>query len=161
MLRTLTLLAVVACGDKDTDTNTDTDTDTDTNTTEGVELSDFIYVTEAPVGELSCYAGESGVLGHEVDSASWLTQNVDTSLVATVSVSGEVIDFESDDPVEEGFVDVFFGNTLSGESDSSGVSAADGSVSLDVQVCAPYSYRVYTDPALDETKVTIEKNTVD
>jgi hypothetical protein len=160
MFRSVTLLALIACGDKDTDTDTQTDTDTDT-TTDSVALSDYIYVTEAPVGELACFAGESGVEGHEIDNSVWLVQDVDPSLITIVSVSGEVIDFETDDPVEEGFLDVFFGNSLSGSSDASGTSAVDGSVSLDLQVCSPYTYRVYTDPALDETKVTIEKNTVE
>jgi hypothetical protein len=160
MFRNVTLLALIACGDKDTDTETQTDTDTD-SASDSVALSDYVYVTEEPVGELACFSGDSGVMGHELDDSVWLEQNVDSSLVTTVSVSGGVIDFETDDPVEEGFLDVFFSNSLAGTADSSATSSVDGSVSLDLQVCSPYTYRVYTDPALDETKVTIEKNSVE
>jgi hypothetical protein len=154
------LLMFLACGEKDATEETTTE-DTETTETEGVALSDFIYVTEAATGDDSCFAGESGVLGYEIASSSWNAQDVATSSVTTISLDAEVIDFESDDPVEEAFVDIFWSNTVSGTSDSSDVSAEDGSASIEVEACSPFSYRVYTDPALEETKVTIEANTVE
>ena len=154
------LLMFLACGEKDT-TDTTTTEDTATTTTDGVALSDFIYVTEAATGDDSCFAGEAGVLGSDIAFSSWNTQDVNTDLVATISLDAEVIDFESDDPVEEATVDIFWSNTVSGVSDSSDISAEDGSVSIEAESCSPFSYRVYTDPALEETKVTIEANTVE
>mgnify|MGYP000948633263 CR=1 FL=1 len=94
------ILMFLACGEKDTTEETIT-ADTATTETEGVALSDFIYVTEAATGDDSCFTGESGVLGYEIASSSWNTQDVDTSLVATISLDAEVIDFESDDPNDE------------------------------------------------------------
>lgn len=154
------LLMFLACGEKDT-TDTTTTEDTATTTTDGVALSDFIYVTEAATGDDSCFAGEAGVLGSDIAFSSWNTQDVNIDLVATISLDAEVIDFESDDPVEEATVDIFWSNTVSGVSDSSDISAEDGSVSIEAESCSPFSYRVYTDPALEETKVTIEANTVE
>jgi len=153
------LIMLLACGEEKTTAET-TDTGTDTTET-GTTLSDFVYLTEASNGDFSCFAGETGVVGSDIADSAWNTQSVDSSLVEVISVGAEVIDFESDDPVEEAFVDVFFSNTISGEADSSGVSESDGSVTVDIQTCSPFSYRVYTDPAAEETKITIEANTVE
>ena len=132
-------------------------TDTDTTTETGVALSDFIYVTEASNGDDSCFAGESGILGQDIASSTWNPQDVDTSLVEVITLDAAVVDFESDDPVEEAFVDVFWSNTTQGEPNSTGVSEANGAVTIQVEACAPFTYRVYTDPALEETGVPLRQ----
>lgn len=152
------LVLLLACGEKE---STTTEEDTATETTDTVSLDDFIYVTETATGDDACFAGETGVLGHEIDQAVWNIQNVDSSLVETITVEGQVVDFESDESVAEAFVDIFWSNTVDSSSDSTGVSDDGGLVDVDIQTCSPFSYRVYTDPAWDETKVTIEANTVE
>ena len=73
----------------------------------------------------------------------------------------EVIDFQSDDAVEEAMVEVFRSNSITGVPDNSGISDSAGEIAFLMETCSPYTYRVYTDPALYETKVTIENNKVE
>ena len=152
------LSGLLACGDKAQDT--DAGTDTDTVVDDGVTQDDFIYVSEEPVGSQDCFVGGFDAVG------SWNTQTLidfseDESFEAVKNVDVNVIDFETDEPVSEATVEVYYADELSGAPDVQGESDTAGALSLDVPVCSPYSYRVFTDPALDETRITIEAHTIE
>ena len=138
------------------ETTKDTDTQTqDTNdVTESDRFSDFVYVTEAPNGDLSCFEG-----GFE-SQGDWVAQIPLAEKQQEVSFAGQVIDFESDDPVSEATVEIFLSNVAYGAPDVSIESDTTGSVSGTITTCSPYTYRVSTDPVLEETKVTIDANQV-
>ena len=85
----------------------------------------------------------------------------DDAFEAVKNVDVSVIDFETDEPVSEATVEVYYADELSGSPDVQGESDTAGALSLDVPVCSPYSYRVFTDPALDETRITIEAHTIE
>lgn len=152
------LSGFLACGDKAQDTETETDTDTVVD--DGVTQADFIYVSESAVGNQECFIGGYETMG------GWNTQTLidfseDGSFEAVKNVDVSVIDFETDEPVSEATVEVYYADELSGSPDVQGESDAAGALSLDVPVCSPYSYRVFTDPALDETRITIEAHTIE
>lgn len=147
----------LACGEKESDNTEDTSVVVDTE----IGFDDFINSTTPAVGDMTCFTATSGVLGHEMTAADWIQQNVDNTKVANVQLIGSVIDFQTEEPVEAAFVDLFWGNSISAQSDSTAESDADGGAAVEFQACSPYTYRVYTDPAWGETKVTIEANTVE
>ena len=152
----LTVL-LLACGDKETDTTNDTAVVDDGVLT----FEDFINTTTAPVGDLTCFSSESGKMGYEMTADDWLSQNIDSSKVTSKGINAQVTDFQSEEPVEEAFVDVFWGNSITSSPDSSNVSSESGAAEVEIETCSPFTYRVYTDPAWGETKVTIEANTVE
>ncbi|MGC6508364.1 MAG: hypothetical protein ACON4U_08090 [Myxococcota bacterium] len=146
----MSLLLCACGGDKGSDTDTN-----DTNSSTDDRFSEFVYVTEAPTGELSCFTGGA-------EANSWIEDTVSADAIQDATLSGEVIDFETDDPVEEASVDIFFSNSMSGSADISAESDSAGSFSVSgFKTCTAYAYRTYTDPALGDTKVTIQANRIE
>lgn len=146
-MRSTVLLALLipACSKSDSDGPTDTAVETSV-------FDSIIDVEVTPVAEdLTCWE-----LGGD-----FLTTSADPSCVTNVPVNGEVIDFESDDPVYEANVELFFGDEITDSPDDVQVSDSTGKVTFDsAPTCTPISYRVSTDPALEETKVTIEAHEI-
>lgn len=144
-------LLLIGCGGKTSDTTTD---DTNVSTTDE-RFDEFVYLTEAPGGEQSCFTG-----GAEVND--WLVDTLADDVVNSVTMAGQVIDFETDEPVEEATVDIYFENSLAGSADATAESDSAGSFSVPgFLTCTPYAYRTYTDPALGDTKVTIQANRIE
>ena len=110
-------------------------------------FAEFVNLEVPPAGDQTCFAGVA-----DGGTAEWLTQEVDTSKQIVTSYNGEIIDFESDDPVSEAFIEIWYSGVVDdGAPDSTGQSDGTGAVSGDLMTCTPYAYRVSTDPALDET----------
>jgi hypothetical protein len=137
------LLSAIACGDKDEAGGDDTAA-TDI-------FSEVITLTEETSGTLTCYTpGEA-----------WITETPDASCQDTVTASGVVEDFETEDGVEDATVEIFFSDSVSGSADSVVTSDGDGNFSgATVPTCTPFSYQTSTDPDLDATKVTIEAHQI-
>ncbi len=144
---TLAALLLSGCGDKDTTGTDDTGTDTSED-----RFSDFVYVTDAAVGDFTGFEG-----GY---TDAWLSQSVDSSKQTTVSMTGKVEDFESGDEVKEATVEIFHNNDPTGTPDQNLTSDDNGEVSGQWPVCAPISYATFTDPDLNDTKVTFQVNEV-
>ena len=90
-----------------------------------------------------------------------LSVTPDASCVVNVPVVGEVVDFESDDPVADATVELFLDDVVESPADDEQVSDSSGNVEFaSAPTCTPISYRVSTDPDLEETKVTIEAHEV-
>lgn len=141
---------LVACTGGDTDPTETGDTD-DTDGGGGGAFEQFINVTTPAVGDLSCYTAGS----------AWLTQTPDATLQTTESASGTVQDFESEEGVSEAYVDIWTADAVSGAPDISGTSDTEGNISLDVPVCQPYTYKVWTDASRGETVDTYEAHQID
>ena len=145
--------ALIACGDKD-DGDGDGETTDDTGeVVSGAAFEDYVYVTEAPVGDFTGF--ESGF------QDAWLTQEVDPKKQITVSMTGTVEDFETGDEVDEARLRLWHNNDPSGTADQTTESNESGDVSGEWPVCTPVAYETSTDPVLDETKVTIQVNNVE
>lgn len=133
----LMLAAVLAsgCSDKD-DTIDDTSADTggDTDTTPALAFEDFINVTDAPVGELSCY-----------DGGTWIQESAasDCKITATIG-DGTVEDFATGDPVADATVSLYYGDAVSGSASANLSSDSDGKLSGALQVCTPMAVKVTT-----------------
>ena len=140
----LILLALPACSKDDSG-----DTGTPPETT---VFDEIINVDVSPTAEdLSCWT-----IG-----ADMLSVTPDASCVTDAPVDGEVIDFESDDPVTEATVELFLGDEITPTADKEAISDSSGKLTFDsAPTCTPISYRVSTDPELEETKVTIEADEV-
>jgi hypothetical protein len=120
----------------------------------GAVYEDFINVTDAPVGDFTGY--ETGFEG----AGSWWT-SVATASTDAIPLSGEVVDFESDDAVSDADVEVWWSDAVSGAPDSHSSSDGDGNVGdLEVPACTAVTYKVSTDAALGETKPTYEAHAV-
>lgn len=143
-LLALILLALPACSKDDTD---------DTGTAPEPSLFEsIINVDTAPIAaDLSCWTpGEA-----------MLSVTPDPSCVASVPVIGQVVDFESDDPVSDATVELFLNDLVEAPADDEQISDSSGNVAFaSAPTCTPISYRVSTDPDLEETKVTIEAHEV-
>ena len=149
MIHTLLLFLACSSSEKDNDTGSTTDTGQgDVN-----PQDEFIYVETTPTGDMTCFA--------EGYSGTWATQTVAADVSQVSSLTGAVIDFESDEPVEEATVELFYGNTVYGAPDQVYTSDGSGNFSGEVPVCTPYSYRVSTDPDIGLTKVTIESSQIE
>ncbi len=146
----LTLLAslvlAVGCGSKETEETGDTPPNDN-----GVAQSDYIYVDQEATGDLTCFEAGSDV---------WLSQDVDTSLIATYPSTGVVSDFQEDDPVEDATFTLWRGDDARQTPDATAVSDEDGVVEADLTSCQPMTYKTATDPKLAETKDTYEAHTV-
>tara|TARA_B100000925_G_scaffold286297_1_gene263794 strand:+ start:533 stop:1609 length:1077 start_codon:yes stop_codon:yes gene_type:complete len=153
-----TLFFLVGCGDdpKDNEASNEPSTEEPSSEPSADVFSEFVNVDVVPAGDQTCFTGSTSI-----DEATWLTQDVDTSKQVQVPFSGEVIDFETDDPVEEAFVEIWFDGVIDGAPDSTAQSDGGGALSGDLVTCTPYGYRVSTDAALDETKVTMEVPQID
>jgi hypothetical protein len=114
------------------------------------DISAFINVTDAPIGDLSCFNAADG-LGRETAADGCVAQR---------SMSGLVSDFQLGSPVDDAEVEIFLSDSTAGPPDAIYVSDPNGIFSGEVNTCAPFTYRVTTDPLLDLTKVTIESHDV-
>ncbi len=145
-----TTLFLFACGDEEDKTGT-----TSTTTVDGEEADALLNVDVPPVGDLTCFEGGFEVVG------SWNTQEVDDSKKVEVPFDGMVIDFESDEPVEDALLEVWYGTEIVNAPAFTANSDAAGVIGGTIMTCSPYSYRVSTDPALGDTKVTMESPQID
>jgi hypothetical protein len=135
MYRILPLVVLLAACTKDEETG-------DTDPAE--------IVWEDATGNLTCYA----------PGTAFLTQNVDTAKQVVVAGTATVLDFQSDEPVEEAAVQVWYSDDVTTTVDDEGESIADGTVSLDLQVCKAIAYKTAKDPALGETVDTYEAHQI-
>ena len=145
------LMSAVACSDKEESSGGDTGT-TGGGGGGGGDIADYINVTDAPVGNLSCFSAADG-LG---------TESAAPGCVGERQMSGSVVDFQEGDPVDEATVELFFGDSITDSSPPDVVYESDpnGLFTGSVMACSPFTYRVSTDPALELTKVTIESHDV-
>ena len=111
-------------------------------------FEDFINVTDPPVGDLSCLTGTLG------------TESPAEGCIAQRSMAGTVLEFQDDYPVDEAQVELFFADGIFGAADDTVTTDANGVFNAEVNTCAPFTYRISTDPVLDATKVTIESHDV-
>ena len=145
------ILGLFACGSAEKETDT---APTDTGeTTETSMFDSIVYVDTVPTGDMACFA--------EGYSDAWAEQSVAADAVTDISIAGAVIDFETDEPVGDASIEVYYSNTVYGAPDQSYTSDGAGNFSGTVPSCTPYAYRVSTDPDLGATKVTIESSQID
>ncbi len=83
---------------------------------------------------------------------------LDETCVADVTIAGTLVDHESSDPVADVELVVFWDNDPSAEIDVTVTSAADGALSVEARVCAPFAYR--TDRGTDEARVTTGQHVI-
>jgi hypothetical protein len=124
----------------------------DTATTDPGPLTfeDFVNTDVVAKGDFSCFTpGEA-----------WLAQTVDAAKVQTLTIDNVVEDFQSDVPVPEATLQVWFDDVPGGPPDASDVSGQDGEVSLQVQTCSPLAYKTATEPTLEATIDTFEMHEV-
>ena len=145
------ILGLFACGSAEKETDT---ASTDTGeTTETSMFDSIVYVDTVPTGDMACFA--------EGYTDAWAEQSVAADAVTDISIAGAVIDFETDEPVADASIEVYYSNTVYGAPDQSYTSDGAGNFSGTVPSCTPYAYRVSTDPDLGATKVTIESSQID
>ena len=143
------LFALVACGDKDNTGNTDDSSAVDV-------FAELIYVSSEPTAESGVALGDC--YGFD---GTWESQTPDSACAVDVEFSGEVVDFESDKPVPDATLEFYYSDLFEdGEDDFSTTSDASGLLDGTLKTCTPTTYRVYTDPALEDTKVTIQAHEV-
>lgn len=142
------LISLLACGDKDT---------TSGDSSSGVDVfADYINVSQTPTAESGTELSTCFTPGDD-----WLAQSPDSSCAAEHSFTGTVEDFESGDGVADASLEIFYGDRfIEGQADYETVSDPNGDVSGTLMSCTPTTYRAYTDPALDETKITIQSHEV-
>ncbi|MFT5683547.1 MAG: hypothetical protein ACI8RZ_004479 [Myxococcota bacterium] len=144
----LAALLLAGCGDKETTTADDTGTETTED-----RFSEFVYVTDAASGDFTGF--ESGY------TDAWLPQAVDSAKQVTVSMTGDVEDFESGDEVKDATVEIFHNNDPTGTPDQTLLSDDSGEITGgEWPVCTPVAYSTFTDPDLNDTKVTFQVNEV-
>jgi hypothetical protein len=141
------LSLVMGCGSK-SDGETQTDDTGNGGGGGSTDISDYITVTDPPVGDLSCF---SGVLGIESPAAGCVAQR---------QMNGLVSDFQLGDPVDDATVEFFHRDVIDGPPDAIMESDPNGVFIAEIDTCKPFTYRVFTDPLLDLTKVTIESHDV-
>jgi hypothetical protein len=140
-------LALAAC---DSSGETE-DTDAGGPVDDGVlDFEDLVNVTTEGVGDFTCYT----------TGDPWIEQNVDPAKQVTSAGNIRIVDFQEDDPVPEASVSFWFGDDVSATPDATGISDADGVVSVDVPACTPLSYLTYTNPDLEATRDTFEAHQV-
>jgi hypothetical protein len=138
-------------GDGGNDDGDDDDLDTGEGSgtvVDGADFANFINVTDAPVGDLSCFTG------------SLATELPADNCVAQRSMAGQVLDFQEDGPVDEATVEFFFADAIFGAPDETITTDANGVFNVEMNTCEPFTSRITTDPLLDATKVTIESHDV-
>ena len=142
------LISLLACGDKDATTD---------DSSAGVDLfGEYINVSDEPTTE-------SGVALTDCHSsgADWLDQSPEASCAVEHSFEGTVEDFETGKGVADASLELYFGDRyVDGGADYETVSNSDGDVTGTLMSCTPTTYRVYTDPDLAETKITIQSHEV-
>jgi len=143
------LVLTMACGDKDDDGDSGPAADdTATNVIGGGVFEDFINVTDAPTGDISCFTG------------ALATEAAADNCVAQRSMAGQVLDFQEDDPVDEATVEFFWADAIFGAPDETLTTDANGAFNVEMNTCEPFTYRVTTDAVLDATKTTIESHDI-
>jgi protocatechuate 3,4-dioxygenase beta subunit len=156
------ILAMTACsgGDKGGSESDDTGAGEGGGSGDGgggaTAFEDFINTTATPVGDFTGFEA-----GYDAAGA-WLSQGApDPSCVTEVGVDGFVEDFESGNGVPEATVEIWYGDSVDGVPDVTMSSDSAGNVSGgSTMVCQPITYKVSTDPDLDDTKATFEAHTV-
>ncbi len=109
------------------------------------EFAFYVNVTVPAQGDRACY-----------DGGDWLTQEVDTALQVTESVSEVIEDFEFENAVPDASLDVWLADEVDGAPDVSVDANDSGVVTTDLPVCTPLAYRTRVPPALDSHKDTYE-----
>lgn len=165
MTTTLSIVALLltGCGDKDGDDTGGAGTTADGGTTAEVGVfEDFINVTDAYTGDIDSCCDLIGLDSDCWDGTTWIDQTVNINAQIGVALNGEIIDFESDDPVGDATLDLWFENDPTvGAPDYSVVGDADGLVDSTFFTCKPIAYKVSTDPALENTVDTYELNQIE
>ena len=143
------LVFTMACSTKSSDDDSGVAADdTDTSFVGGGVFEDFINVTDAPTGDISCFAG------------SLTTESAASGCIGQRSMAGQVMDFQDDIPVDEARVEFFWADAIFGAPDAVVTADANGVFNVEMNTCEPFTYRVTTDSILDATKTTIESHDV-
>jgi hypothetical protein len=113
-----------------------------------------ILTEDGDADDLSCWtAGDA-----------WVTETPAAECQIDATVSGVVRDFETDDPVDEATVEIFLGDTVTegAAADQSATTDSSGNITFPdpIPTCSPFTYRATTDPARDETIITIDAHQV-
>ena len=107
------LMAMACSGGSDTDSETkDTGTDIDDSA-----FAEYINVEVAPTGDFGDFAGCQSFADCE-----WASPSVDSSHQQTVEMTGQVLDFETDDAVPDATLEIWFSDEVAGPSDLEVVS---------------------------------------
>lgn len=146
------LLAVAACNGDGSDSTGGGD---DTDDTPEPSAENETSLTEEATGDWSCFTP-----GTDHDGTGWLSQTPDPTKVATLSIAGEVLDFEEDTPRSEVEVRLWYDDDATGAPDIAAQADEAGKVSLDAPSCTPLSYLAYPDPLLGEAKPTYKAHQI-
>jgi len=98
-----------------------------------------------------------------VDNPAWITQLVDPTKVATLSVDGVINDFDLEEPPS--YADniearLWFNDEPTGAPDAAMLGDEDGKVSFDAPSCQPLAYLTYPDPAQNKARPTYKSHQV-
>ncbi len=153
-LAALPLFALGAClGDKETE---ETGQDTADAAFFGslINAADPILTENGDADDLTCWtAGDA-----------WLSESPVADCQVDSAVSGVLKDFETDDPVDAATVEIFLGDSIpeGAAADQSATTDTSGNMSFPdpIPTCSPFTYRASTDPARDETIITIDAHQV-
>jgi len=159
MLATLAVGVACSGGDKGTSSDDDSGSSGTTNGGGGgggVTFDDFINTSATPVGDFTGFEG-----GYDAAGA-WIDQGTpDSSCVVERSVDAKVEDFESGNGVPEATVELWYADAVEGVPDVTMSSDSSGNITGGpAMVCQPLTYKVATDPDLDDTKPTFEAHSV-
>jgi len=114
------------------------------------DFDDYINTSVDPGGDLSCYTATEPGTESAADGCAGQIR----------TMYAEVLDFQTDNPVDEATVQIYLVDGIFGAPDHQLTSDLNGAVSAAMPTCEPFTYRSSTDPALDQTKVTIESHDV-
>lgn len=151
----LSLMLLSACGEKD---GTD-----DTATVDLFDTLIYIDVIDEETGEVieSKSAPSAGDLTCYSPGDTWLSNTADPSCIGETGFAGQVEDFESGDNVPDAHVEIFNGDSASGGSaDFEGDTDNTGKLTGTMMTCQPFTYRVSTDAALEETVTTLQAHEI-
>jgi len=149
----MSIMLLSACGEKD---------GTDSAPIDIFDTFIFIEVVDDETGEVIDTKSEPSAedLSCYEPGGTWLKNTADASCITEQAFAGEVEDFETGDEVPDATVEIYFSDTTTGSLDYEGTSDADGKLSGSLTTCTPFSYRVSTDPALEETVTTIQAHEI-
>ncbi len=139
-------LLLTACPTGDDGTDKDGTGDSDS----GDETCDF----ECQINVTTPFAGNTA------ECIAGKVQNVDPSCVTEISVNGDVLDFQTDEPVPDATVQVWFGDDLESSADVTTAADGNGEFQIDAPSCTPVAYGTSTPPEWEETKDTFEVHQV-
>lgn len=164
-MSTLSIVAllIAACGTKTKD-DTGNPTGTADGGTTATELTfeDFINVTDAFTGDVDSCCDLVGEASDCWNDVNWIASTPDPNLVVATPLNGSILDFDSESPVGDATLDLWFENDPTvGAPDYSVVSESDGTVDSTFYTCKPIAYKVSTDPALGNTVDTYELNQIE